>query len=262
MRKVLLKALQQELEPLDYVLALWEMGSTAMGRADQWSDLDLLVLVRDGYVAETQQQIEQALLRVQPLGLRFELPSPTWHGHWQAFYRLQRTSPYLLIDLIIIEESHPNRFLEPELHGRPRVYFDKQGLIRPVVTPAAEFAAKLRQRLPLLEVPAELFHPFVDKELIRGREIDALHFYQGLLIPRLIEALRMRYSPWRYSFGLRYLSHDLPPEVYAQVHPLVFVSDPAELPVKKTRAMALLRQTLAELRHLDLVALLEESRSA
>ncbi|HYG57937.1 MAG TPA: hypothetical protein VD902_07705, partial [Symbiobacteriaceae bacterium] len=179
---------------------------------------------------------------------------------WQAFYRLQDAGPYLLVDFVVLEEKHPSRFLEPEMHGTPTIYFDRKGLIGPAATDVADFAAKLQKRLPLLEVPAEMFHAFVDKEVRRGRELDALHFYQGLLLNRLVETLRIRYSPWRYNFGMRYLWRDLPHETYAALCALAYVKDMAELPAKKAQAMDLLRRTLAEVRELDLADHLERNR--
>lgn len=190
----------------------WEAGSAATGLLDTLSDLDLQLMVREGSVAESASAVE-ALQRVAPIEIRYEIPFPTWHGNWQAFYHLRGTSPYLLIDLIIMEERQTNRFLEPEMHGVPIVYFDKQGLMKPAPVDPASFARRLQGRLPALEYPVALFYAFVDKELEWGRFIDAFHFYHGLLLPRLIEALRILHAPWRHNFGSRYLHTDLPADL-------------------------------------------------
>ncbi|MFZ5817369.1 MAG: nucleotidyltransferase domain-containing protein [Bacillota bacterium] len=259
-REALLRSLRERLGGCDGALAFWEQGSKAMGRADELSDLDLYLIVAEGAVEEVSRQVEEALEQVAPIDLRLVLPQPTWHGHWQAFYRMAGLSPYLQVDIVLMKESSANWFLEPEIHGEPQILFDKKGLVRPVPTDAAAFAERLAKRLPLLEAPAELFHIFVGKELQRGREVDALSFYQGVLVGRLVEALRIRYSPWRYNFGLRYLREDLPAPVYAQIRSLVYVAGPEELPAKKERALSLLRETLAELKALDLRELLEQAR--
>lgn len=260
LRTQILSALREALEPHDDVLAFWEAGSAAMGRADHMSDLDLQVLVADGRVEDTRKVVETALLSLRPFEIAWEVPRPTFHGNWQAFYRLEGYDPLLLVDLCILEEKSPNKFLEPEMHGHPCIYFDKGGRVKPQYVPAAEMAAKIRGRLPLIEAGVELFHAFVEKELRRGRPVDALHFYLNTVVPRLVEALRTRYCPWRYNFGLRYLGHDLPADVYDQVGPLLYVASPEELLEKKLRALALLRQTLAEVKALDLEAELESRR--
>lgn len=260
LRAEILQELTAKLTGTDSVIAFWEQGSTATGRADQWSDLDLIVLVADGQVEPVKDQVEQTLSEIRAIEIRYEVPQPSWHGHWQAFYRLVESSPFFMVDLVIIEESHPNRFLEPELHGMPAVYIDKKGITAQSPTPASGLAARLAGRLPLLEVTMELFHPFVDKELMRDRPVDAMHFYHNIVVLRLVEALRIRHCPWRFNFGLRYLGYDLPDHVYGQVRELCYVADPAELTGKKSRAVALFRETLAELKSLDLAALIEQSR--
>lgn len=259
-RTRILDALLGALEPMPAVIAFWEAGSKATGRLDEYSDLDLQLLVEDGAVDAVRQAIEATLLSLAPFQRRHEIPQPAWHGHWQAFYHLQGTDPLLLVDLVIMERKNPNRFLEPEIHGVPTVYFDREGLIKGEPTDAAAFAEKLRKRLPIIEEPMEIFHPFVDKELRRGREVDAFAFYQGFLLNRLVEVLRMKYCPWRFNFGLRYLQFDLPPAAYARVRELVYVASAADLAARKAEALQWLRETLAEVKSLDLVAHLESSR--
>lgn len=259
-REQIIEAIQSELVQKDFALALWEGGSTAMGRSDQWSDVDLQLLVADGQVEAAWQAMEAALQRLSTIELRYEVPQPSWHGHWQAFYRLAEASPFLLIDFCVIQQSSPNRFLEPEQHGQAIILFDKTGNLLPGPSEAAPMAEKLARRIPLLEVTGEMFHCFVDKEVARGRNVDAFHYYQSLVLGRLVEALRIRYAPWRFNFGLRYLSHELPPELYRQVEPLLFVANPQELLAKKEAAVELLRKTLAEVRQMNLVEALESAR--
>lgn len=255
------ETLLQALEPIPEVLAFWEAGSRATGRYDQYSDLDLQLLVADGTVETARAAVEAALLSIAPFEKRWEVPAPTFHGNWQCFYHLQGTDPLLLVDLCIIERKAPNRFLEPEIHGIPTVFFDKTGEIIPTPTDAAAHAEKIRKRLPLLAEPMELFHPFVEKELRRGREVDAFMFYQAYVLSRLVEALRMRYAPWRYNFGPRYLQYDLPADIYAKVRSFYFMASGDDLQAKKAEALALLRETLTELKQLDFIKLLEETRS-
>jgi hypothetical protein len=261
MRAQIIAAIKNTIQPLPHVIAFYEGGSVAMGRADQWSDLDLHVVVHDGTSDDTWPVIEQVLQSIGPIDQRYVIPQPSSHGHWQAFYRLESAGPLLLVDLVIMAEHTTNRSIEPEIHGTPLVYFDKTGWVVQPPTDSAEFALKLAGRIPQLEVAAEILHPFVGKELLRGRPVDSFVFYQGLVISRLVEALRMRYAPWRYNFGSRYLQEDLPPAVYEAVEALFFVGSPAELPAKLDRAMSLLRATLSDLKRLDLVAHLEQRRS-
>jgi predicted nucleotidyltransferase len=47
-RDALIKTLVEALKPLDYVHAFYESGAIAFNRLDEWSDLDLYVVVDDG----------------------------------------------------------------------------------------------------------------------------------------------------------------------------------------------------------------------
>lgn len=261
MREQIIAQMITSLQPLDHVISFWEAGSAATGLLDAHSDLDLQLVVQDGTVEETAQEVEAALARVRPVELRYEIPSPTWHGNWQAFYRLRDTDPYLLIDLMIMEARQTNRFLEPEMHGIPIVYFDKQSLVSAAPVDPFSFAARLKGRLAALEYPFALFHPFVDKELARGRFIDAFHFYHGILLTRLIEALRILYAPWRHNFGARYLHKELPPDLYTQVERLFYVASPDDLRAKKALLLDLFADTLAQVKSLDLEAHLRTLRA-
>jgi hypothetical protein len=70
-----------------------------------------------------------------------------------------------------------------------------------------------------------MIQSMVRKEARRGRELDALQSYFGLTPRPRVELLRMRYDPYRYTFGMRYLYFDLPVEEVARLKPLCFVAD-------------------------------------
>ena len=112
-REEIIKALKERLEPLDFVLAMWEGGAAAFGRVDEWSDIDLQVAAQDDRVAEVLPIVEEVLLSLSPIDIKYEIPQPTWHGHAQTFYRLGNASRYLLIDFVVIKQSSPIRWIAP-----------------------------------------------------------------------------------------------------------------------------------------------------
>ncbi|MGL5880435.1 MAG: nucleotidyltransferase domain-containing protein, partial [Xenococcaceae cyanobacterium] len=112
MRQQILEAIATTLKPLDFVVAMWQGGSEAHGYTDEWSDLDIVVIVRDEYVEETFESVEKAIVAIAPIEFEWRIPEPTWHGHSQCFWRLQGTNPYLLIDFAVMKLSSSNRFLE------------------------------------------------------------------------------------------------------------------------------------------------------
>ncbi|NWF68084.1 MAG: nucleotidyltransferase domain-containing protein [Chloroflexi bacterium] len=246
-RENILHALENALHPLPYVHALWQGGASAFDRVDQWSDLDVQVVAEDGRIAETVAIIEATLAALSPIDLRYELPQPTWHGHWQAFYRLQEASEFLLIDLLVMQHSNGNRFLQPEIHGEAVVHFDKSALLH--LPPPLDIAAHVRamqERIAALRVLFEMFQVLTLKELHRGNSIEALAFYQAWTVRPLVEVLRMQHDPARYNFHTRYIHYNLPPQVLARLEPLFFVASAPELEHKLAQASAWFRQASAQ----------------
>jgi hypothetical protein len=243
-RTEILAALQQALEPLDYSLALWEAGAAAFNRVDQWSDIDLQIVVSDDRVTDAIAYAEQALTALSPIITRFEVPQPTWHGHWQAFYQLRDASEYHLIDFCIMKESSSDKFLQPEIHGRANVLFDKQNIVQTTPLDPGAFAQNLQHRLDAVRAGFFMSKSFVEKELLRQHPLDAYTYYMGLTLRPLIEVLRMRYKPSHYNFCTRYLYAELPAEIVAQIEPLFFAASPNELRAKRDQAELLFYETV------------------
>ena len=187
--------------------------------------------------------IEAALAAVSPIELKYELPRPTWHGHAQTFYRLRDTSPYLLLDLVVMKASAEEKSLTPEIHGRVVVHFDKSGVVRPAPLDRAALAERLRARRETLVTTFELFRVLVWKEIHRGHDLEALAYYQSFTLRPLVELLRIRHVPERHGFFLRYVDHDLPAEVVARLKPLAFVADLTALRTAQLAAERLFAET-------------------
>ncbi|WP_017316523.1 nucleotidyltransferase domain-containing protein [Mastigocladopsis repens] len=50
MREKVLQTIITALQPQDFVLAFWQGGSAAHGYTDEWSDIDIEVIVEDNFV--------------------------------------------------------------------------------------------------------------------------------------------------------------------------------------------------------------------
>jgi hypothetical protein len=260
-RAAILAALRAALEPRADVLAMWEGGAAAFDRVDEWSDIDVQFIADDDAVDAVVAAAEAALAGVAPIALKYAPPPPTWHGHYQGFYRLTGAGPYLVVDVVVMRRSNENRFLEPEIHGQKRVHFDKAGLLVVAPLDPAAFAARLIGRLEAMRPAFDMFQSFVVKELNRGNAIEALHYYLSFTMRPLVEALRIRYSPFRYNFHSRYVYYDLPPEVVQTLERLFFVRDGADLRVKHAEAGELFDATLAAIEPAPLEAGLAEAQA-
>jgi len=246
-RAPLLQALRNALEPLDYVHAMWEGGAASFKRVDEWSDIDLQVAADDERVAEVVAVVEQTLTALTPITLRYEIPQPAWHGHWQAFYQLEQAGPFLMLDFVVMKRSATNKLLQPEIHGDAVIHFDKINFVVAPPFDQAAFLAKLHGRVATLRVMFPLFQSLTLKELHRGNALEALAFYQGYVLRPLVELLRIIHSPTRYDFHTRYTHYDLPSEVVQRLQALFYVAHPTELAAKREQGEMWFNELLTQI---------------
>lgn len=239
------EALQAAFEPRSWALALWEGGSAAFGRADEYSDLDLQLIVEDSHTEEAFTLLEETLGSLGGIELRYRIPEPAWHGQSQCFYRLSDADPNLMLDFVVIKAGGEFKLTERELHGEPVVLFDKGGHIKVTELDPARHAELLKQRVGSLAVLFPLFQPLVTKEVARGRPLDALGTYHASTIRPLVELLRIVYDPEKYNFHLRYLHIYLPEDVAARLTRLAYLGSMEEIPAKRQEAEDWFNELLA-----------------
>ena len=245
MREKIIETITAALKPLDFILALWQGGSAAHGYTDEWSDIDIEVIVEDNSVEATFDVVEKSLKTISEISFKYRIPEPTWHGHSQCFYQSREASPFLAIDFAVIKRSSPNDFLELERHGNPVVAFDKANLVIPINTNLSEHFSKMKQRLDALKITFPFRQTFVKKEINRGHFAEAVVRYHNYTLNPLVELLGMIYRPYRYDFMLlKYFNRDFPSEVIARVEPLYCVVDLADLTEKQQLAEGMFQHTL------------------
>jgi hypothetical protein len=245
-RKEILLALQTLLEPLPEVRAFWQGGAAAFNRIDEWSDLDLMVIAEDDKVDHVQKLIESQLKKLSPIQNQLDLPQPTWHGHLQSFYRLEHASPFLFIDLLIMQTTSSNRFTEHQIHGKALVQFDKGNYLSEYPLDVPAHLLKLRTRKQELETEFAFFQELTQKELIRQNWLDALPYFQRFTLAPIIELLRMQYSPGRNNFNLRYIYVDIPADWVQRIEPLFFLHPGKDFEEKFQLAQHLYSDVLAD----------------
>ncbi len=244
-REEILGELRRVLEPLPHVHAMWEGGSEAFRRTDEWSDIDVQFDVDDEKVAETLALIEGTLAKLSPVQDRLEMPDRP--GYAQVFYRLRDTSPFLLVDLCVMRRSHPDKFLETEIHGRVVMHFNKGDAL--VIKPldVESHMTRIRAHRERIEKRFAMFHTMIEKEIHRDNYPAAVDLYYRLVLDSLVDALRLLHAPAHFDFKVPYLNHDLPKEAYARLRPLFFIADEADLRRKYAEAARWFKETLAEI---------------
>jgi hypothetical protein len=246
-RKEIIASLVSVLEPLDYVYALWEGGAVGFDRVDEWSDIDIHVDVDDDHVEDVFPIVENAMSSLSPIELKYEVPQPTWHGHAQAFYRLESTSKFLIIDLAVMKHSNPNKFLQQEKHGKAIFHFNKNNAVKLPSLDIDKLINDLRDRLESIQKRFDMFQCFVEKGQNRGNHITALDFYYRVILDSLVEVLLMKYEPIRHDHGAYYIHYDLSEDVVAKLKWLFFVKNEEELEEKSHYAEDWFHKTVKEI---------------
>ena len=229
--EMLTAKLQAAFEPLEQVDAMWLGGSKAFGRDDEFSDLDVQFEVDGEWIEQGFELVERVLTEVSAISARNRMADPTWHGMSQCFYQLADAPEHLMIDLCMRVRGKRDspQFNEIEIHGNPVILFDKTGCVNPLHIDMDEQKAKAAARVPYVAEHYRLYRHLPDKELRRGNAVDALNFYNQMVLATLMRLLRIRHDPARYDWGSRYLKHHLPADVYARLEALYFVADSDDL---------------------------------
>ena len=255
-RDIIVQTLIAVLKPLDYVYAFYEGGAAAFNRVDEWSDIDLYLVVDDDKVDEAFLAIEKALRSLSPIKQKFDVPQTGWPGVFQAFYRLEDTSEYLIIDFVVLKLSSPDKFLEPEIHGNVVFYFNKNNKVKPFSLDRDVLVKKLHERLKRLQVRFDMFNNFVQKEINRGHYLEAIDLYHGLTLATLVEALRIKHNPIHYNFKMQYVHYELPSEIIEKFESLYFVKDEKDLQEKYYEAIKWFNKTMQEINQKEIEKLI------
>lgn len=248
-RETIVKALVDALKRLEYVHAFYEGGAISHGRLDEWSDVDAYVVVDDDKSSEAFQAVEKTLQSLSPIKQKYDVPQTGFQGIVQAFYRLERASEYLVIDLAVVTLSAPDKLLEPKVHGPAKFYFNKNNRIQPPSFDKAEFTRKLQIRLDQLKARFSMFNCFIQKEINRGNFVEAIDLYHNLTLGLLVEVLRIKHNPIHHDFKTRYIHHELPPEIVSRLKRLYFVKDEKDLKRKYDEANRWFQETIVTIRH-------------
>jgi len=246
-REEILRSIVKVLKPLDCVYAMWECGSSAFKRVDQWSDIDVVVDVEDDKVMEIFKFTDKALHALSPIEHSFECPQSMSPGGYQKVYKLQNTSEFLVIEICAVKHSSNTKFLQKEIHGDVCVHFDKQNVtdIKPI--DKENFAQKLKSRIEQIESVFNIYQFLVKKELNRKNYIEGIAFYQNFSLNPLLEVLRIQYNPYRYSFRTRYVYYDLPEDVVKRLHDFYFIKDGEDLAIKHEETIKWFKETVDDL---------------
>ncbi len=184
---------------------------------------------------------------LSPIRQKYDVPQPGWPGVSQAFYRLEKTDEYLIIDLAVLKMTAHEKFLAPEIHGNNIFYFNKNNAAQSPTFDVDSFASKAFERAVRLKARMDMFGNFVQKELNRNHFAEALDLYNGLILASLVETLRIMYNPVHREFKMHHIYDELPRETVRRLEPLFSVLDERDLEAKSRKAVAWFCRVVAAL---------------
>src|SRR5947207_11403011 len=218
-------ALRDHLAPCGSVLAMWEGGSAAFGRTDEYSDLDIGLLCRTGTNDEVWNVVDRAFDTLGGVVLRWSEPAtPLFEGRDMRVFRPCIAGKGLQVDIGLFPDSAPDHQIQPERHGEIVVVFDHEGRLKPVPWDHDTHQRRMQEALHQEIMKWQVYHGAFRKELARGRSMDAFASYIGASLRPLVTVLGMRYSPKRWDLGMRFFKEDMHLDVVQSVERPCYLS--------------------------------------
>jgi hypothetical protein len=198
---------------------------------DEYSDLDLGIICDDKKIEAAFEKIENYLQKNYGIMKKFRTPEPSWHGHSQCYYLIDKTPKLFYVDILIEKLSAGNRFMESDRHGKSIVWFDNKKLFNPTPTPDEEILKKGKRFYQLLADSTWILVMDVKKQILRKNTVDAFVLYHQL-INRMAYLWNLKYRPAKSDFGLRYTYRDFPEEIVAWLEDKLIVQNLPEMQTK------------------------------
>lgn len=224
-------AVVRALEGHDSALASWETGSAAFGRADALSDVDVCVIARDGEGVGTSilDAIESELSELADLDI-WDVGTSTFgvQRFWQPA-QPGADAPICLVDVSVVardaDADKVREFTLPERHGKALPLHDPDGVLAAAIADsrfdADAHRAGIQSELDRIRDRRNVLASYAEKELDRGRTLDAHWVHNAMVVAPLVALLGMVHRPLRFDFALRYLHEELPGDVVECLEPIV-----------------------------------------
>ncbi|MBN2300576.1 MAG: hypothetical protein JXC31_05260 [Acholeplasmataceae bacterium] len=207
-KKKLYKELKEKLNDLPYVIAAWEGGSKATHFDDEYSDLDLAVIVQDEEVETAFLFFEDYLNKNFKINRQFRISEPAWHGFSQAFYLLDDMPKHFYVDFAVIKESIEDKFTDPKRHGDAFVWFDKKMMSEPHIETEEDVLSRAKRFYQRVSNQDFIVMTEVEKNLSRNNYLEAYFAYFQFVYAYLVPLLNLKHRKEKVDFGMRYAYRD------------------------------------------------------
>lgn len=212
------------LEQKPEILAVWEGGAIATGYLDEYSDLDLSIIIAEGNSSNIFAMLDKYFEKQYGILRRTRMPEPCWHGFSQCFYLLKDMPALFYCDIVVIKKDNPDKFTEPDRHGKVVIWFDKEGICITEET-SPEVAIKRSGYFYNMATSTDWISIIeIKKALGRNNWLAAQRNYLQFINRHLAPLLNLEYRPSRVDFGMRYAERDYPQELVKRLDYLTRIS--------------------------------------
>lgn len=229
------------------IVAAWEGGSAATGFYDDYSDLDLSIIVAGRETNEVFTLLEKHFEELYGIERQYRVPEPAWHGMSQCFYLLKDCQPCFYCDIAVVPQSRSDKFTAPDRHGNAVIWFDKDSIFTAVPTPEEE-RIKLVQRVLKSAISVDFLMTIeLQKALLRRNWIASQMNWQMFLNRCLVPLMNVRYRPAKADFGIRYTDREYPPEAVRILEDLLRYGSVDDIAENSKKALTLYDELKLEL---------------
>lgn len=221
-RDEIIRRLQEKLEPLNYIYAMWLEGSDANNTVDEYSDIDFWVDFEDKYESEAIEAVENILSEIAPIDYQY-IAQNNHPKIRQRIYHITGNSEYLMIDFCWQLHSRPTiQYINGNVVEAAKVLFDKTNVIQYKDYDPSEFKDGNDVRLDECKYRYTQ-HARVQKYVLRNQYLEAYAYYNRYVLEPLIDLLRLNYTPANADYYLIHISRHIPPkdlkklEYFAQI---------------------------------------------
>jgi hypothetical protein len=243
-RKLILANLRVALENKEGVVGMFFEGADAHDAVDDYSDIDLRIVVAEGEVENAEAIIEKALTGIAPIELKWSRSHPKKRIS-QSAYHLAGTYKFLYIDVLVEAYSDNTTYKAGEF----KTIFDKKGLIREAVSNQEEkLIDRIRSRVEDVEKYNYFRQVYIEKAVRRGSFLEARNYMQIRLIDKLVEMLRLLYCPDIDRGGFLHIDKDLPTNIVEELEDISKFNSFEEMEEKRQKANELLSNTIQKIK--------------
>lgn len=200
----IIKKLRPYIENNQDIVAAWEGGSKATGRADMYSDLDLMIVTQN----DSKEMVFNTIIAYLELAFgierQYRVKEPAWHGFSQGFFKLKHTPAYFYIDLAVMTKDTDDKFISEHRHGNAVIWFDKEDVLDSTPLSFKTIEQKIATTYSHATDVDFLFIIETKKQLYRQNFSEAFTAMYRFLQSSASVMFNIEHRPYQVDFGLRY----------------------------------------------------------